>query len=335
MKDIGIQAATLSPAQYNVLIGYAEKAHAGVISLDVSWSSYEPSRPAPAGEWTSLDAFVNDVRSHGMEVRFQLVQIPQWARSAGSPSFASQPWYAPSTGAELAAWSAWVERLVGHFGTRVKYYEIWNEENGSTFWSQGANPTEYARLLEASYVATMAKDPSAWVMFGGLDRNDVGFLSAVYKAESSLYPAATLKKDFHFFDILGDHPYSGNRSPATALSQWVYRDEWGTMDENFTGFELLRSVMVQNGDGWKHVYIGEYGFSTAPWNSFPGVPDAVRASYLSVAYRLAAATGYVDGLCWYYFYTTPWNPSSWSLLLGSGSSYQMTDTFKALEAIPG
>ena len=333
MKDFAIQPATLTPAEYNSLLDLAVRAGAKVISLDVTWSSYEPNGPSPQGEWTSLDAFVKDVVGRRLELRFQLVGFPNWARDAGDPSSASAYWLAPSSAAELSRWSAFVSRVAGHFGTEVTYYEIWNEENISAFWSSGPDPTAYARLLEASYTAIKSQDPSAQVMFGGISRNDVGFVAKTYGAIDRLFPA-TAESDHHFFDILGVHPYSGNRSPEADGSHWVYSDQWGTMDENFMGIEMLHNLLVAEGEGWKHLYIGEYGFTTTTWEAFGPVRDSIRAQYLTDAFSLAAKTGYVDGLCWYYTYTTPWNPASWALLKGSYPKYQPTQTYKALAAIP-
>ena len=334
MKDFAIQPATLTPPEYNSLLGIAQRAGAKVISLDVSWSSYEPNGPAPAGEWTSLDAFVNDALGRGLKLRFQLVGLPEWARDPGEPSVASAAWLAPSSAGELARWSQFVTGVVKNFGTKVSYYEIWNEENLAAFWSQGPDPTQYAKLLETSYVAIKALDPSAEVMFGGLSRNDVGFLAQTYDAVDRLFPATAVKDD-HFFDILCVHPYSDNRSPAKVASREVYHDAWGTMDENFLGIELLHNLMANKGEGWKHLYIGEYGFSTAQWEDFSPVTDAQRAVYLTEAFALAARLGYVDGICWYYTYSTPWNPSSWALLQGSYPNYRPTRTFEALAAVPG
>jgi hypothetical protein len=158
-------------------------------------------------------------------------------------------------------------------------------------------------------------------------------LKQTYDAIDTLFPT-TAATDDHFFDVLGVHPYSGNRSPATVKASRVYKDQWGTMDENFLGFELLHNLMTREGEGWKHIYIGEYGFSTANWEGFSPVPDATRARYLTEAFALAAKTGYVDGLCWYYLYTTPWNPSSWALLQGTYPNYRATQTYEALAAVP-
>ena len=260
-------------------------------------------------------------RGRGLKLRFQLVGFPDWARSQTDPSSASAPWLAPTSPRELAEWRHFVSRVVGNFGSKVSYYEIWNEENIQAFWWQGPNPSNYANLLETSYVAIKALDPSAQVMFGGLSRNDLGFLKRTYDAIDRQFPKTAVRDD-HFFDILGVHPYSGNRSPKAVVAHAVYQDRWGTMDENFLGIERLHGLMKAEGEGWKHVYIGEYGFSTAPWEGFAPVPDAIRARYVTEAFSLAARLGYVDGICWYYTYSTPWNPSSWSLLQGSYPNYR-------------
>ena len=333
MKDLGIQPATLTQSQWDVLLNIAQSAGAKVISFDLNWASYEPNGPAPSGEWTNLDSFVSDVRSRGLLIRIQIVGMPDWARSPGEPSFASAPWLAPSTPGELQAWSQFVTRLASHFGNEVAYYEIWNEENESTFFSQGPNPSIYANILESSYVAIRSATSVPQVMFGGTSRNDIGFVSQVYYAIDAQFPATAIS-DHHFFDILGVHPYSGDRAPSAVLSSWVYQDQWGTMDENYTGFEELHALMAQQGEGYKHIYISEFGYNTVPWNGFSAVSDSTRATYLTEAFNLAAQSGYVDGLCWYYFYPTPWNPSSWTLLQGSGPSWQQTATFTALENVP-
>ncbi len=334
MKDLGIQPATLTQSEWDSLLNLAQSAGVNVISFDLNWAAYEPNGPQPANEWTNLDAFVNDVISRHLMIRIQLVGMPDWARSAGEPSNSTAPWLAPSTPSELSSWSNFVSRVASHFGSKVTYYEIWNEENEQSFFSQGPNPSEYANLLEASYVSIKAAAPSAQVVFGGTSRNDVGFVSAVYSAINSQFPSLAVS-DHHFFDILGVHPYSGDRAPNAVLSSWVYQDQWGTMDENYTGFILLHNLMAANGEGYKHIYITEFGYNTVAWNSFGPVSDSLRASYLTQAFSLAANTGYVDAISWYYFYPTAWNPSSWTLLQGSYPNWQQTQTFQALVNVPG
>lgn len=333
MKDVSIQPGGLSRAEWNSLLDLAQGAGASVIALDVNWAAYEPYRAGRPGEFSQLTSFVSDVLGRGLRLRFQLVGFPQWARDPGDPSQSSQPWWAPTSAAEVDRWSKWVTRLVAHFGSEVSYYEIWNEENTDAFWAQGASPAEYADLLEASYVAAKAADPNAVIMFGGMSRNDIGFLHATYNAADKLFPS-TAVADHHFFDILGVHPYAGSDSPAAENPDWVYRDQFGEMDGNFLGFEKLHALMVQEGEGYKHIYIGEYGTSTTGWNDFPPVSAATQAKDLTLAYRLAARTGYVEGFSWYDFFTTPWNSAGFSLLKGSYPDWRPTPAYRALAKIP-
>ena len=143
LKDLDIQPGDLGATEWNQLLDLAQKAGVSVIALDVNWAAYEPRGPARRYEFSELSRFVSDVLGRGLELRFQLVGFPQWARSPGDPSEAAQPLRAPESPAELVLWSHWVKRLVSHFGSEVSYYEIWNEENTTAFWAQGTNPTEY------------------------------------------------------------------------------------------------------------------------------------------------------------------------------------------------
>ena len=333
LKDLDIQPGGLEATEWNQLLDLAQKAGVSVIALDVNWAAYEPSGPAPRYEFSELSRFASDVLGRGLELRFQLVGFPQWARSRGDPTEAAQPLRAPASPAELVLWSHWVKRLVSHFGSEVSYYEIWNEENTTAFWAQGANPTEYARLLEASYVAAKAADPKAVIMFGGMSRNDIGFLHATYRATARLFPS-TAVADEHFFDILGVHPYGGSDSPAAENPNWVYRDRFGEMNGNFLGFRGLHLLMRQEGEGYKHIYIGEYGLSTTPWNDFRPVSAATQAADLKLAYEIAARAGYIDGFSWYDFYATPWNSVGFSLLKGSYPDFRPTPAYRALAGLP-
>jgi hypothetical protein len=333
LKDVNIQPGGYPPAKWNSLLNLAQNAGVSVISLDVNWAGYEPNGPGRSGEFSTLARFVKDVRSRGLELRFQVVGFPQWARDAGDPSESSQPWRAPASPGELTRWSAWISRLVSYFKSDVAYYEIWNEENNPPFWAQGPNPGEYARLLESSYVAAKRADPGAGIMFGGMDRNDDGFLTMTYRDIDALFPA-TAVADHHFFDILGVHPYSGSDSPAVTDPYWIYQDAFGTMNGNFLGFEALHETMKREGEGYKRIYIGEYGVSTAPWNDFRPVSPGTQASYLTLAYHLAAKTGYVEGFSWYNFFTTPWNSAGFSLVKGNYPNWKPSPAYGALAHLP-
>jgi hypothetical protein len=342
LKDLAIQPASLSHAQWGSLLTLAHDAHVDVIELAVNWTSYEPNGPAPTGEFSRLSRFVDAVRSMGMEVRFQLFGFPTWARDAGEPSAANQPWLAPEHADELERWSGFVDRVVSKFGTDVSYYEIWNEENTTPFWPQGPDPVAYSNLLACSYVSAKQTNPEVTIVSGGLSTNDVGFLDELYTALDR-FPDAV--EDDHFFDVLGVHPYSGDRGPEVDLLEYVVNGPFGPDDENFLGLTNMQAAMAANGDGDKRIYVGEYGwpvtgFPEAQDNGFMAIPEAERASWLSDAYGVAAGTGDVLGMSWYTFYPTAFDGPAWALVRNPDGStnpttqWQQTPSFQAYANVP-
>jgi hypothetical protein len=339
IKDLGIQPLTISRPEEQSLLDLAVTAGAGVVNAGVSWASVEPNGPRVApGAWSRLTQFVKDVRARGMAVRLQLYGFPQWARASGD---STAQWLAPEGGAELGRWATWIRTIVDHFGNSVSFYEIWNEENEVDFWAQGPDPSSYAALLTCSYVASKRADLGATIVSGGLSTNDVGYLEHLYSALSS-YPHAASFRDF--FDLLGVHPYSGGRSPSVNQSRWVSQSTWGVDDTNFLGFRKLHAVMKQHGQGYKQLYIGEYGtpvsgYQSTPPPGFTEVSESARSSFVTLAYHLAAKSPYVVALSWYTFYPDEYDGAAWALVRNPDGSvspttrWVVTPSFTALAAV--
>ena len=328
-KDLGVQPGGLTRAQAGQLLDKAKLAGAGTVSAAVHFSALDPTGPAPAGEWSVLDWYVADAQARGLRVRFQLAGLPDWARDAGRPSVSQAQWLPPRSANELSHWSDFVSRLVSHFGTNVSFYEIWNEPNIDDFWYGGPSPSEYAALLQTSYTAIKAASATSTVMFGGLSRNDLGFLQQVYETLDAA-AGSVAAANSHYFDILNVHPYTLGRSPTVNSPDYVWTAHFGLMDENFQGFARLKDYMSSRGESGKHIYIGEFGFPTKAAGAFPAVSDSTRATYLTDAYAIARSTGYIEGLCWYYFYPTPWDGAEWTLL---DDNWNGNLTFQALVAV--
>jgi hypothetical protein len=336
LKDANISPAGMPPQAVNELLNYAQAAGVKVISTGVSWAEFEPYGPGGAGEFASLDSFVSEVLHRKMRIRFQLTGFPDWARDPGQPSDATAPWLAPVAPDELARWKHFVGEVARHFRGRVTYFEIWNEPNISSFFYPLPNPAEYADLLEASYTAIKAADPSGLVIFAGMSGNDVGFLGRVYDALDTQF-GSLAKKDHHFFDILGVHPYAGSRPPTLVSKAEVFPDDFGTMDENFLGFERLHALMASHGEGYKSVYITEYGFTTEGFYGFPPIADSTRAAYLKQAFSLVLKIPYVIGFSWFCLYANPDNgPASgpgWAMLTGYYPYWQPNATYAAFKSV--
>lgn len=218
--------------------------------------------------WRLTDRIVRHAEKQGLRVIARLGLVPDWARDGQTETLnyltpASFPAFA-----EYAA--AFAERYAGS----VDHLIIWNEPNLSFEWGfQPVDPARYVRLLEASYAPVKQANPQAVVLAGalaptleppgsGAGLNELDFLQAMYDLGAGEY-----------FDALAIHSY-GFREPPEA--------EPAPDRLNFRRSELLRQIMVANGDGQKPVIITESG-----WNDHPRWTQAVRPSQRS-AYTVRA-----------------------------------------------
>jgi len=214
----------------------------------------------------------------------------------------------PRTDAELARWSTFVRDVMRHVDGKVDYVEVWNEPNAHKYWTTGPDPVEFTRLLAATYDVVKEVAPETQVVSGGLNGNDIGFLEKMYEAADTIGLEATP------YDQLGVHPFAGAAPPDEIDPAEIYeRDPYGLFDANFTGFQSLRDVLVENGDDLP-IYLTQFGYSAKGSRATEPVPDATRAGYLGTAFELATCTGYVSGISWYAFHPTPWDPPAWTLL---------------------
>ena len=117
----------------------------------------------------------------------------------------------------------------------------------------------------------------------------------------------------------------------------VYPDNFGTMDYNFLGFEKLHALMASYGEGYKRIYITEYGFTTAGFYGFPAISDATRAAYLRQAFALVDKIPYVTAFNWFCLYANPdnglVNGPGWAMLEGAYPDWQPSATYDAFKSV--
>ncbi|GAB3263439.1 hypothetical protein [Nocardioides dilutus] len=329
MIDLGIQAsrgnqrpAQLSVAQVRTLVQKARAAGAGIISTSASFKALKPTEEG-AYRFENLDRVVDLAREAGLEVKLRMTWTPRWALDE-DPVGARQ---APRSDAELARWETFVRDVMRHVDGKVGYVEVWTEPNSQRYWPTGPDPVEFARLLDVSSRAIHSASPDVQVIAGGLRGNDIGFLQEMYDAFETLGLEGTP------FDMLGVEPFNGGAAPEAYDEGQIYTVEpYGQVDGNFLGFETLRDIMVQHGDGDLSIYITLFGYSTTGTQHSAGVDDATRAAYLTSALDLAACRSYVGAFSWYAFHPNPWDPSPWTLLDKAG---EPTETYDALVAWSG
>jgi hypothetical protein len=229
------------------------------------WGYIEPQRGRY--DWTHADTVVNHARRQGLTVIARIDFVPEWARPSGTT-------FRYLGREEYRDFADFVYTFVKHFRGRVGYVIIWNEPNLAFEWGyRPPDPAAYAELLRLSYQRAKEADPEVRILSAGLaptlappgDPNamsDLDYLQGLYDAGAA-----------PFFDILAAHAY-GWKFPA---------DDPPAPDKiNFRRVELLREVMVRNGDATKRIIITEGG-----WNDHPRWTKAVRPS-VRIANTLAA-----------------------------------------------
>lgn len=234
------------------------------------WAYVEPDRPGQ-GLWQHSDMVIQHASAQGLEVIARLGFAPQWARPKDtSPLYLDEEHY--------AAFGDYVYEFVRRYRDQVNYIIIWNEPNLSLEWGyRPVDPAGYTRMLKVAYTRAKEANPAVQVLGGALaptlappgsewGMDDLHYLQAMYDAGAAPY-----------FDILAAHAYGGKFAP----------DEPAAPDAiNFARTELLRAIMVANGDEAKPIMITEGG-----WNDHPRWTRAVRPgqriSYTLRAYQKA------------------------------------------------
>ena len=218
--------------------------------------------------WTLADRIVRHAEMQGLRVIARLGLVPDWARAGKTETL---NYLLDESFPAFAAYAAaFAERYAGV----VDHLIIWNEPNLSFEWGyQPADPARYTRLLKASYEPIKQANPNALVLAGalaptleprgsGAGLNELDFFQDMYDLGAQAH-----------FDALAIHSY-GFREPPEA--------EPAPDRLNFRRGELLRAIMLANGDGHKPVFITESG-----WNDHARWTQAVRPSQRS-AYTVRA-----------------------------------------------
>jgi hypothetical protein len=157
-------------------------AKAGVVRLNVFWSSVAASQPSdprdpadPAYNWGTLDASVTEARARALRVLLTLTSAPSWAEGDDRPAGVNPGSWKPQPNAFGDFAHAVAERYSGDFMglPRVKDYQAWNEPNldvhlspqyeGGKQFSAG----HYKRMLSAFWSGIKGVHASNRVVTGG------------------------------------------------------------------------------------------------------------------------------------------------------------------------
>ena len=252
------------------------------------WAYSEPRRGKY--DFTHADLVVDHANRQGLTVIARLGMVPAWARPKDTiANYLPQESYR-----DFAAYAA---AFVSHFQGRVKYIIVWNEPNLALEWGyRRPDPVAYTELLRVTSRAVREVNPDVVILAGALaptlgdpsgelGLGDLDYLQAMYDAGAAPY-----------FDALAVHAYGLTFPPDDPPDPEVI---------NFRRVELLREIMVANGDAHKPIHITEAG-----WNDHPrwtrAVRPAQRIRYTIRAYEMALDWPWLHSLSmWAFRYPAP------------------------------
>lgn len=235
------------------------------------WAYYHAANGGFA--WEHPDLVINHAHAQGLKVIARIGLTPDWARPPETPlNYLDADAYE-----DFATFAA---AFAARYEGKVTHIIVGNEPNLSFEWGyRTTTPQDYADLLAAVYPAVKTAAPAIQILGGALaptlepagspwGLNDLVYLQGLYDAGAAPY-----------FDGLAVHTYGFKFPPETDPAPELL---------NFRRVELLREVMVANGDGDTPIFITETG-----WNDHPRWTRAVRPgqriAYTKDAITLAAA----------------------------------------------
>jgi hypothetical protein len=241
--------------------------------INVVWYAVEPNQKGAYD--TSLlalyDHLMAKLAENGIKAIFVTADTPYWA--SADPNKANGVWsqkYKPANNSDLADYFVFL--LNRYRSTGPHAFEIWNEENASSFWPSGVNAADYFNMLQTCSTAIKAADPQAIVLNGGLTdgSNTTNFMAALYAAGARNY-----------FDAWSQHTYVKTPQYETIVSK-------------------ARSIMAANGDSAKKIWMTECGWLTSTNVAETGAVSFNRqAHYLTNMFTRLASYPEVQVACWY------------------------------------
>ncbi len=176
-------------------------AGATTVRVPFYWRELEPRRGAP--RLSGSDRVALAAARHELAVLPVVLGTPPWA--AASPDKPNSP------PAGTATFAAFMRILVGRYGPKgslwadhpkalrlpIRDWQIWNEPNHLTYWSDQPFATGYVALLKAAHRAVKAADPGARTVLAGFPDRSWDLLGDIYRAGGK-----------GAFDAAAVHPYT-------------------------------------------------------------------------------------------------------------------------------
>lgn len=198
--------------------------------------------------WEKFDLIMDLADKYHLKVIARVDHAPEWAKA---PAGGTQPLK------DYKDLADFTNALLDHYKGRIRYVQVWNEPNLAGEWVPGkpVDPKGYADMLKVVYPAVKAAHSDAVVLSAPMamtlegpqlrgNMNEIDYWTGLY--------AAGVKGNF---DIASANGYGLDQPPDAPADPRVL---------NFRRVELIRDVMVKNGDGDRPIWFDEYAWNASP-----------------------------------------------------------------------
>lgn len=181
----------------------------------------------------------------------------------------------------IAAWQRYVAALVGHFRSRIKYWEVWNEPNIKVFWfDRPISGKDYAELVRITALQIRSYAPEAKIVGGALSQADTAFLEEALDAGMAEHLDVV---SFHPYQAVPEHNLSSMYQAVSSLLRQYAPNRRIQIWQDENGFP---SQTTGHNDQWLKVY---------------DVDEVIQAKWVARRILSDLATGFDRT---FYFHTT-------------------------------
>lgn len=177
-------------------------------------------------------------------------------------------------------------KTIKRYKDKIKYWEVWNEPDSSTYWKNQDGLKSYCVLLKDVYIAAKKADPECKILNGG-------FASPIVST-NKIYDNGA--KDY--FDILNIHIFETPLNPSLMKKVLTYP-------------KLAYKIMKRNGDGHKKIWVTEIGcpgvganIETKNWWMGQNPTEKEQAEFVKNVFTELINVAAVEKVFWAFFRDT-------------------------------
>lgn len=138
------------------------------VRLSPEWKLIEPADGDYDDDYLAkLDAIVDRLTDHGVNILFTIAYTPQWASS-----MPNDPQYSRYKRADWSDWEDFVTFITTHYDGEITHWEMWNEPDHPSFWQSSVQ--DYATLLKRGAAKARQANANDVVAMAGLSAGTNG-----------------------------------------------------------------------------------------------------------------------------------------------------------------